>query len=471
MKTIKHITFLVELVVVGAVAAAQEPAKTMRVDTLLAPYFQFDYNQWIAEHPYSQVISNAQGFSLYEASSMYSGGLLQYNYVDRPTDIYGIEVYGNYFSAFPGCTDLPFFPVDSLFLYEAAPDTFQLLKAVLFDNMDTSHRRGFVSLPRVRHHAHYTSCDSIKDEITQNPMRRWVFLFDKPVTVEDSFYVGGTNYSGEYLRLYMEWYASRDSLPPLPEMNTPGYGLLHPGHFNSDTACTLPLMLKKVKFGAGNSNFAQYYHVGVWEWAYHRQRFFWMIMPIIATYDTIWTIDTPACTPIYNLRQLSRFGNTMTLQWNHDGSHSEWQVSYGPQGIDPDSGTLETCTTARWRYEDTSGVPMVAYVRTVCRELDTLRFSTWSEGLEWYVPQEGVPTASPGSPAAVVLRPNPASALVELAANRRILGVDVYGMDGVLKLKLPQGSAAFDVRGWAEGTYLVVVHTSAGRDTKRLVVR
>lgn len=87
------------------------------------------------------------------------------------------------------------------------------------------------------------------------------------------------------------------------------------------------------------------------------------------------------------------------------------------------------------------------------------------------MPQEGVPTASPGSPAAVVLRPSPASALVELAANQRILGVDVYGVDGVLKLKLPQGSAAFDVRGWAEGTYLVVVHTSAGRDTKRLVVR
>ena len=75
-------------------------------------------------------------------------------------------------------------------------------------------------------------------------------------------------------------------------------------------------------------------------------------------------------------------------------------------GIHPDNGTFVTCHNNRWRFKDTLNVPMVAYVRTVCRELDTLRYSDWCEPVEWLVQGNGIDPANPLAEFITVM-PNP----------------------------------------------------------------
>ena len=204
------------------------------------------------------------------------------------------------------------------------------------------------------------------------------------------------------------------------------------------------------------------------EWTYQTVPEFFLVLPIFKVYDTIWTVDTPACTPVWDFRIMSRYDNTVRLRWSHDGTHNEWQLSYGPQGIRPEDGTMVTCHTNTWSYDDTVGELMVAYVRTVCRELDTVRYSEWSEGVEWLVLQ-GVDQPEVGQPE-VVLRPNPAKERVEVVSPAEVKRIEVYDAGGVKWRELPRGTSGFAVDEWPKGTYMVVVHTSAGTVTKRLVV-
>ena len=68
------------------------------------------------------------------------------------------------------------------------------------------------------------------------------------------------------------------------------------------------------------------------EWTYQTVPEFFLVLPIFKVYDTIWTVDTPACTPVWDFRIMSRYDNTVRLRWSHDGTHNEWQLSYGPHG-------------------------------------------------------------------------------------------------------------------------------------------
>ena len=211
------------------------------------------------------------------------------------------------------------------------------------------------------------------------------------------------------------------------------------------------------------------YNVRPYEWTYQVTPEFVLVLPIFKVYDTIWAVvDTPACTPVWDFSILSRYGNTVRLRWSHDGTHNEWQVSYGPQGMRPEDGTMVTCNTNTWSYDDTTGEMMVAYVRTVCRELDTVRYSDWSEGVEWYV-QQGI--ADEGKEAAAVtLRPNPAREWVEVETASRVQRIDVYAASGAKVKSMPEGVAGFSVGDWARGTYLLVVSTPEGKATRKLVV-
>jgi len=127
-----------------------------------------------------------------------------------------------------------------------------------------------------------------------------------------------------------------------------------------------------------------------------------------------------------------------------------------------------TCNTNTWSYDDTTGEMMVAYVRTVCRELDTVRYSPWSEGVEWYV-QQGIADEVKDA-TAVILRPNPARDWVEVEATQRVQGIDVYAASGAKVKSLPEGVRGFSVSEWAKGTYLLVVRTTEGKATRKLVV-
>ena len=117
----------------------------------------------------------------------------------------------------------PMFPTDTLFLYEATPDTFQLMEAVVFDNTDTNALIGWVYQPRITN-VYYSCLDSMNDTFNRNGYYCWNFYFDKPVRVADSFYVGASDNTGFWIDWYIERYENHID-EPLPELVYPYYGV------------------------------------------------------------------------------------------------------------------------------------------------------------------------------------------------------------------------------------------------------
>lgn len=292
----------------------------------------------------------------------------------------------------------------------------------------------------------------------------WEFFFNKPVHVTDSFYVG---FSTNFVNVSVNEEHPLAVYHPHYKCTTTNYlGAPVEDHYDS---CGMPRVKVKVR-GRNPWDTVAYRMCGMRlnEWKDTMVEQFWRVLPIIMVYDTIWTVDTPACRPVWDFKMLSRYGNTVRLRWSHDGPHNEWQVSYGPQGMRPEDGTMVTCNTNTWSYDDTTGEMMVAYVRTVCRELDTVRYSLWGEGVEWYV-QQGIADEAKDA-TAVILRPNPARDWVEVEATQRVQGIDVYAASGAKVKSLPEGVRGFSVSEWAKGTYLLVVRTPEGKATRKLVV-
>ena len=452
----------------------------VRIDTVIRPYIDLDYQSWIDSNMPLVIDHKIMSFNHYGMEALVYGDQVQYNYIAGGADIYGLEVWMNYlFGSIDPTTLSPSFP-EYLYLYDARPDSFELKAQVMLVNVDpfTDQWNGWY---------HYRYIDTICKDFQVKPsshMNRYQYYFDSPIHVDDSFYVGGSS-------MFFRWdEMSVDAPAELPPHVIFFYGYMSSEAFyNMDPSfprrgddCQLPYMKKKVRWGdeyipggRGPSTLNPPMPVG--EWVECPSRDFWMIFPLIKTYDTIWEEELPACYPVTGFSIMSRFGDTVILRWNPLEGRNEYQVSYGPLGTDPDSGTFEYVTTNRWRYIDTlhTGDVMVAYVRTVCREFDTLRYSDWSEGVEWQTRNAGIMPPlleQDGLADGVRLMPNPATDGVVLLSNYWMKGVDIYHANGMkYGYLMPQPyTVEFSVKNWPKGMYLIVVHTLVGDLTKKLVV-
>ena len=126
---------------------------------------------------------------------------------------------------------------------------------------------------------------------------------------------------------------------------------------------------------------------------------------------------------------------------------------------------------------------MVVYVRTVCSEYDTLRWSEWSSAMHMCVHydidtsqhNEGIEVLEDGDDLSryVQLMPNPTSGSVVVMSSYGMEWVEVYDARGSKVYNSPANGTltGFDVSSWVKGTYVVLVHTPAGTAAKRLVVQ
>ena len=442
-----------------------------RIDTVVTPYIEYDYQSridsakplWIfCQHPTINCNGRAESIE---------GDLLQYNYIDGDVEICGIEVW--MYIQF----DMTPYPPYYLYLYDALPDTFELMAQVPIVN------EGAELLLNYWSPCYWSDDDKCDTAIRWNSdvNRRYRYYFDSSVHVADSFYVGFAN---NFLHA-TQWNDIHypDSLVPEPDVNwgkmsteNAWYG--HIGFPYRLPDCHMAYQKKKVRWirslTSGPLSDPPSCISTVNEWTTVESHDFYMVFPLIRTYDTIWTVDTPACLPVRGFQIFDRFGDTVLLRWDPDSEHSEYQISYGPQGMDPENGTFVNVTTNRWQHIDTmhTGAVMSAYVRTVCREMDTLRYSSWSNGVEWQTRYEGIvsPDEDVRLAARVYLRPNPATDRVEVVSPYGVKGIDVYGAHGIRWREFPAGTTAFDVSNWAKGTYVVMVHTLSGSVTKKLIV-
>ena len=304
--------------------------------------------------------------------------------------------------------------------------------------------------------------------ITANYFRTFDCYFDKPVVVYDSFYVGGTDYS---------LMGTATHQPSIPESNS-NYITFRPSYDYFTDTCYNVALWKLYHY----TSHGGWLTPNQWYWIPSNQ--FLMVLPIIAVVDTSFA-NAPECPRVTGLFSRGSYTDTVTVQWAQDSLHREFEVSYGREGTAPDDGTIVTVRNAnRWQFTDVAyrDIPMVSYVRTVCREYDTLRWSGWSSPVRWRLHHEegdtthheGIEVAEGGDLSRFVrLMPNPASGRVVVMSSYGMERVRVYDARGGKVYDSPADgtTAGFDVSSWAKGTYVVHVRTHAGTAAKRLVVQ
>lgn len=457
----------------------------VRIDTVIRPYIEFDYQGWMdADNP---LLISWRGMSCCAGGREHNTAnfdQVQYNFIPGNVEIYGIEAWLRLVGgSFDPNVNVPLnigpIPTEYLYLYDARPDTFQLMAQVPIDNID-SVPVTWTCRWNDTHHGDTICKGHFLRECTQ--IDRYRYYFDTPVQVSDSFYVGCS------YRLNRIWEMRHDLGSEAPNIKCDMYvGFMSsvrndfiPGAPRRPDSCEVPFMKKKVRWGetdyipGGMVQMGAPTGLASGVWVPSESRTFWMIFPLIKTYDTIWAVDTPACLPVRDFGIMSRYGDTVILRWTPDVDHNEYQVSFYPSGTDPDNGTMVTVTTNRCRYIDTlhTGQVMEARVRTMCRELDTLRYSEWSDAVEWQTSTAGL-SMPDGQDNRVALTPNPARHEVSVSSQGPVIDrIEVFAPNGTLQHVVDMRSrhVIINVRDWARGVYLMVMHTTEGRVSKKLVV-
>ena len=461
----KNSFLLVLLLLVGGAVSAQR----YHLDTVMRPFIYVDIQSRLD----SGKLVDIRGNWGMEYNVIYNGqwvrfnsscDLLQYNYIEGGADIYGIQVWVHgIFQHESQLRDL----VEWVYLYEATPDTFQEMAVAPINLRDTFSTH---SWPET-----YDDTNALAEgymtEVPCNPPYNIVYensfeghwcYFDKPVHVEDSFYVGFSEYG--CIRECMQYYEPGGILYPWTE-----YLCFHGIHDSESEYCRFPNIKKKFRW---MNTFLPGQSPGpVGEWLPAESQHYYLVFPILREVDTVWD-ELSECGPVELIYISSSRGDTTELRWTREMGRGEWQLSYGRVGTEPDSGRIVTCYNNSWKYVDTlhRRDSMVAYVRVVCRDCDTLRYSDWSRGVTWGGERTGIDGAGDGN--GVRVMPNPAREEVTVESECRMDGIDVYGSDGKRYLTV-QGQphkAGFTVRGWAAGIYVLVVHTEAGDVVKRLSV-
>ena len=282
-------------------------------------------------------------------------------------------------------------------------------------------------------------------------MEDWTFpvievYFDSVVTVDDSFYIGfGPVHPSKQYVFVMK----------MLENAAKSYGSSSPG------LCPFPMM--------------SLYDMETNSWVYssswnsiHKP---WCIYPILDSTGWSMYCDTMACPMVEELTVSVGYGMAV-CSWLGDtlSGHVQWQLSYGPVGIEPEDGQVIT-TTALSRVlnglDDT--VEYVVYVRGYCGVCR--KWGEWSEGKVFRLRgPEGVLTAE--SERSVRMVPNPSHGRVEVSSDCSMQRVTVYDAQGaqVQTQQVSGNSAVVDLDGSPAGLYFVTVYTPRGTVCQKLVI-
>ena len=395
--------------------------------------------------------------------------VLQYNYTDNPAGMRVVGISAHVFLHRPNIN--PHATPEYLLLYEATPDTFELKAQVRWFEDDTAGRpdgQYMINLLNCHNTTNYNALSYMSYARNSNfAIKIFDMYFDKPVTVYDSFYVGGTSrgqsvmYGPEH-----EYCWSFAGYITFVTSNTNNY----------DTTCFMPSLWKiwdHRRESIGDTS--------QWYWARSTQ--FMMILPIIEVVDTSFA-NAPVCPVVSGLFSRGNYTDTVTLRWDYDSLHSEYEVWYGPEDALRERGAIVALRTNWWQFTDASfaDTRMIAYVRTVCHEYDTLRYSEWSNPIRFTLHHRedttghsdiGVPEAEGDLSRYVQLMPNPASGSVLVGSSYGIDRVEAYDVRGEKVMEQPtEGrTVIIDVTAWPKGAYVLLVRTSVGTVSKRLVVQ
>ena len=347
---------------------------------------------------------------------------------------------------------------DYLRLYQAYPDTMRLAINLPF-NVRDPYRIIRLDLRT----QNWIEC-------CQNDYRRWIKHFriyekylEKPVTVFDSFYIGGT------MSEIMENHVHYDNHIRYWAINGSSY------YGICDTfQCTIPEQTFKIVNKYETPLAYDTLPPGHVLWI--KRRSYLYTFPILLI-DT--TFANPGTEP-YLCPQVEHFRAPMTwesggtLMWDVNARHLKWQVRICDIGLPPDNFFIDTCINVPYYTVEglQSHTHYSAYVRGVCEHYGDTLYGDWSNDMDLYTI---VDISKPDYLNEFVqLLPNPASDIVQVLSSFNIERVEIYDLQG--KKVFDSGnvsgvSFSADVKSLNRGAYVVVVHNQQGICTKKLILQ
>lgn len=353
-----------------------------------------------------------------------------------------------------------------LYLYDACTDSFPMKKTVQWRPSDPKRYMWFQYWLAER--TQESCCQYLYNHYTKVfPLHEYYFE-DKPITVTDSFYV--------------RFSSNNFSLRPTAEETFPyRYTPTYAGYNTGDADCSVATCAQMPIFTyKGMHDAPTYTSLPANTWYYWRGRCYSAVFPIIEI-DSSFAYQPPEpyiCPPVENFRLGTVQEHSAVLMWNTNPEHDSWQISYGPSGTAPDDGTI---INAPMQVAQATGLDScrhyVAYVRAVCHDADSTCFSLWSDSLSIYFcdttgghDPDPIGIDAPQN-ALTELLPNPASTQVTVRARSSLSRVTVLDLQGHTLLDRPVAGSetTLSVADWPAGTYLFIIQTSQGSETRKLV--
>ena len=419
----------------------------------------------------------------------FHGEMLQFYYTDIPIQIIGIattcvtKAITSYWLDYDGELLYP----EYLRLYDATEDDFHLIKEVQYDrhtpkrymNLDL---RVLSELEIADRCCYWENPDRIKTMDIRE------YYFDKPVTVTDSFYLGHTieNNYGWTRDIHLDMFDHQMITIQPGCLVWDEYNVQYPGscnHYCGSTQNQLKnyrnILWDMVPTSPTYGDTID--SLSIWRWA--ETPYYMLEFPIVVI-DSSYIIPPYECPPVTNLRIADMSEGKAVLYWDTHADHNSWQTCYGPQGTPPDDCTrinnpiqvssimgLDSCT----HYD--------AYVRGVCYH-DSTCYSDWVGPIDIFICDTTSSGGDGGDGGGDSLRtvsalnvltnivPNPASMQATVYSSFEVSHISAFDANGkmVLDTSTSGHSSTLDIKSWAPGIYIVVIHTPAGRVAKKLVV-
>ena len=292
--------------------------------------------------------------------------------------------------------------------------------------------------------------------------------FDKPITVCDTFYVGGSSFNNyrdstglfahpgtRYLRwVFCTVYGSH-AAECTQNIPRPTYDLIR---YVGTASERLGLLDTAFRSDPGVSNG------------------FGCIFPIRFVPNDSTTHQADTCIGTTGLRVLDNSGRNVALTWNDDGN-SQWELSIVKGDTStavPNEGNVNTYTTNFARLYGLDSAWYTVFLRTVCNADEDLR-SPWSDTVHFLIPQPDTAATGFAQPAALctTVSPNPANQSISIASSYNIRKVTIVSADGkTLYAKECNGClVTVDIGMLPDGPLFVTIDTEGGTVTKKLIKR
>lgn len=291
-------------------------------------------------------------------------------------------------------------------------------------------------------------------------------FFDKPITVNDSFFVAGSMYNSILHDPNTPW-------SPLTEHPETKYVRWRSVDISPATGnCQTKLRSDKL-------DFVMYPDCDSpsQDTTWNRNPFIWegfgCIFPIFQSnppVDDTTTHLQDTCLPPSNFRAMDIIDRSALLTWDDPYAYL-WELQWIREDEQFDSAQSVTIYNNHYNITglDTAQTYM-ARIRSIC---SSENISPWSDTLSFFVPGNSdlhIPTTLDDY---TLLLPNPASDLVTVFSSFTIKKIAAYTMSGIriAELTANSNSTMLDVSPWRNGTYLIVISTDSGITTKKLIIK